>query len=494
MMAKSKGIIPIRFTEEGRATLCLVMSIINWICIGISLSLLGLGLYIKFAVEEYTNLVTDYDGNSLPYLLVSLGVLSAITNCAGGWIAFISGNPKKRMALRFVHFGYVVWTLCISVAVFAGGIMCFTHVSHLRESFHGGLTSAMALYKNGEVHKSEIDKLQMSFKCCGNTGYTDWFQIPWIHTDYLDIQSEEELIALEDAGGYRSDDAPFSCCSPRSHRPCVHHNVHDNAAHVNYDYREHVTLHSDGCQDALMNYFGDTILMNGGAIVLGIFVLQLMVAVVTRYLETSLTEAALGGDTTGPSYGYLINVGSKTENGDDLEKTPLTVDSEEAIYEDPEPGTPSKRKFSIVPGTNRRMSSASPICDSYNDIHGRRSSMSPRKMSTFSPGNERRSSVSPRKQSTYSPGHERRVSTAGHRMSTGSELRRLNTVYSVRGGDDASYANLPAVTGTGVPPPPPGPPPQPPPMRPTNQADSQAESCSVDGWGSDEWDEYTHDS
>lgn len=476
-MAKPKGFLPIRFSEDGRAALCLVMSITNWVCIVISLSLLGLGLYIKFAVEEYTNLVTNYDGESLPYLLISVGTVSSITNLVGGWIAFISGNPKKRMSLRFAHFGYIIWTLCVSVAVFAGGIMCFTHTNHLRDSFHGGLTAAMSLYKDGEIHKYEIDKLQMSFKCCGNTAYTDWFQIPWIHTDYLDIQSEDQLMTLEAAGGYRGDDAPFSCCSPSSHRPCVHHKVHDNRAHVNYDYREHITLHSMGCRDALMNHFGDTILKNAGAIIFGIFVLQLMVAIVTRYLETSLTEAALSDDPTGPSYGYLINTGSKKESGDDFEKTTLTGEDDDPVYQDPDgPGTPSKSKRRFSQGGSRRQSTASQAYESYNEMFDRRQSMSPGKMTSFSP-----------------PGNDRRVSTAnaGRRISTGSELRRLGSALArARNNIDANHSSGYLMPESNSPPqaPPPPPPPPPPPMGGAPTTANQDESCS---WGSDEWDEYT---
>ncbi len=71
-----------------------------------------------------------------------------------------------------------------------------------------------------------------------------------------------------------SDDVPFSCCSTKAERPCIHHHVHQNDRHLNYDYNLQVTLNTMGCKEALMEFFGDTILTNAGSGILGIFGLQ----------------------------------------------------------------------------------------------------------------------------------------------------------------------------------------------------------------------------
>lgn len=70
-------------------------------------------------------------------------------------------------------------------------------------------------------------------------------------------------------GAYVSDDVPFSCCDPFSHRPCLHHHVHQNDKHFNYDWKGKVTVYTKGCRQALMEFFADSLLTTSGGIVLG---------------------------------------------------------------------------------------------------------------------------------------------------------------------------------------------------------------------------------
>ena len=50
----------------------------------------------------------------------------------------------------------------------------------------GGLLTSMKHYRDRPVTKKVIDHMQQKFSCCGNEKYTDWFQIYWISTDYVD--------------------------------------------------------------------------------------------------------------------------------------------------------------------------------------------------------------------------------------------------------------------------------------------------------------------
>ncbi len=186
-MAKNTSFISISFTETVRSRLCFVIAVINWLSIIGSLSLLGLGGYIKLAIQEYTNMVKNYDGDTLPYLLVSVGAVSVISNAGGGWLIFQNANPTNRIKYRHFLFAYIIMTLCVCILIMAGGIMCFAHVSHLQESFAGGLTDAIKQYKTTPHLKLEIDLLQMEYNCCANEGYKDWFNISWIKEDYLNL-------------------------------------------------------------------------------------------------------------------------------------------------------------------------------------------------------------------------------------------------------------------------------------------------------------------
>ena len=78
-----------------------------------------------------------------------------------------------------------------------------------------------------------------------------------------------------------NDDVPFSCCTPHVLRPCINHHVHNNDVHYNYDYRVNTTLYNKGCTDKLMEFYEDTLLSNGGAIILGLSFVQVYGSVLT---------------------------------------------------------------------------------------------------------------------------------------------------------------------------------------------------------------------
>ena len=182
-------IIGINFTEEIRSRLCLAVGVTNWVCIIGSLMLLGIGAYIKIIIGEFTALVEDYDGDSLPYLLITVGLLSIVLNAGGGFVFFASADPKRRQLFRRVLLAYCITSIVMCILLMTGGIMCYTHITHLEDSFKGGLVKAMQKYKDVPRMKVEMDKLQMTYSCCGNAGYTGWFVLPWISEDYLNVQA-----------------------------------------------------------------------------------------------------------------------------------------------------------------------------------------------------------------------------------------------------------------------------------------------------------------
>lgn len=65
---------------------------------------------------------------------------------------------------------------------------------------------------------------------------------------------------LQIDGKYYSDDTPYSCCDPRSPRPCIHHHIHDNKRHQGYNVNVETTLYVTGCRTALMTIYGRVLL------------------------------------------------------------------------------------------------------------------------------------------------------------------------------------------------------------------------------------------
>lgn len=95
----------------------------------------------------------------------------------------------------------------------------------------------MKRYRDNEVVKRQLDYLQYTFECCGNTQYTDWFQIAWIADEFVDTSDPDVRDQIHTGSGYQTDEVPFSCCSRYARRPCISHSVHDNSRHFNYDYQ-----------------------------------------------------------------------------------------------------------------------------------------------------------------------------------------------------------------------------------------------------------------
>lgn len=177
-------ILKVNFTEKARQNLCAVLSVANWMSIILALALIGLGIFIKLYVEDFTNLVENYDGNTFPFLLIGVGGVSLIFNVASGFLFIATQDPERRNTTQHFLFAYIIVQFLIAVGFLVSGIYCYIHISHLEGSFHDGFTLAMKRYSM-ELHvKMEVDLMQSEFACCGNVRYTDWFNADWIADKY----------------------------------------------------------------------------------------------------------------------------------------------------------------------------------------------------------------------------------------------------------------------------------------------------------------------
>lgn len=75
-------------------------------------------------------------------------------------------------------------------------IMSYAMKGTLESSLKAGLRNGIRFYKDTDTpgrcfQKQNIDRLQMEFRCCGNTDFRDWFEVQWISNRYLDFSSTE---------------------------------------------------------------------------------------------------------------------------------------------------------------------------------------------------------------------------------------------------------------------------------------------------------------
>ncbi|XP_023509992.1 rod outer segment membrane protein 1 isoform X2 [Equus asinus] len=149
-----------------------------------------------------------------------------------------------------------------------------------------GLATALAHYKDTEVPghchaKRLLDELQLSR-----------------------IQSNVE-------GLYLIDGVPFSCCNPHSPRPCLQSQLSDPHAHPLFDPRQpNLNLWDQGCHGVLLGQL-QGLASTLGSMLAVTFVLQTLVLLGLRYLQTALE--GLGGviNGEGETQGYLFPSGLK---------------------------------------------------------------------------------------------------------------------------------------------------------------------------------------
>nr|XP_054759395.1 photoreceptor outer segment membrane glycoprotein 2-like [Lytechinus pictus] len=310
-----QAVFPCHISEECRQRL--ISFLIIQIIIGIVCGTLviGVGFYIRSHIRAKVNLIEGYDFEQLPITLMVVGGITVLMNPVVAKIGHEASFSWKREKLRSALLAMVVILCIVDLGLLIGGSMTFIHGHSLKKSFHNGLTSAMKRYKDDIEIKEEIDSLQLDFGCCGNEDYEDWFRIQWINDDYIegskrparDSHHDDEH---DDDGGTESteflnDDTPFSCCHPRSIRPCIHHNVLDNDAHYLYNFDLSFTIHKTGCKHRLMEYFNRKLNIIGGC-VMGLCGLQLSILLTAQYLNSSICNALDRGNPERTAKGWIF--------------------------------------------------------------------------------------------------------------------------------------------------------------------------------------------
>ncbi|XP_048217674.1 rod outer segment membrane protein 1 [Perognathus longimembris pacificus] len=188
----------------------------------------------------------------------------------------------------------------------------------LDQGLEEGLGTALAHYKDTEVPgrcqaKRLMDELQLKHHCCGRHGYKDWFGVQWVSSRYLDPNDQDVVDRIQSnvEGLYLTDGVPFSCCNPYSPRPCLQNRLSDPYAHPLFDPRQHnLNLWAQGCHEVLLGHLQD-LSSTLGSMLAVTFLLQALVLLGLRYLQTALE--GLGGviDEEGETQGYLFPDGFK---------------------------------------------------------------------------------------------------------------------------------------------------------------------------------------
>ncbi|CAJ0921746.1 unnamed protein product [Ranitomeya imitator] len=136
------------------------------------------------------------ESHFVPNSLIVMGALVCSLNALAGKICYDSLDPAKFAKWRPMLKPYLFICMIFNIFIFFIAVLCLVTRGSLESTLAHGLKSGMRYYKDTDTPgrcfmKKTIDLLQIEFKCCGNNGYRDWFELQWVSNRYLDFSSKE---------------------------------------------------------------------------------------------------------------------------------------------------------------------------------------------------------------------------------------------------------------------------------------------------------------
>ncbi|XP_061690179.1 rod outer segment membrane protein 1b isoform X1 [Syngnathoides biaculeatus] len=312
------ALLKMKFTQHRRVRLAQGLWLLSWMAVLCGSFVFSLGVYLKIELLRRSEVMENTEIHVVPNILMLVGLASIGTNWVAGRACQDSMDPSRFPRWKFLLLGWYAVAALLCCLLIAVVVLSYALQGRLEESLKVGLRNGIRFYKDTDVpgrcfQKETIDRLQMEFRCCGNTNFRDWFEVQWVSNRYLDYTSKDikDRIRSNIDGRYLLDGVPFSCCNPASPRPCLQYHLTDNSAHYNYDFQnEELNLYNRGCRQALIDYYMD--LMNStGPGVLSVILIQMSVLLSLRYLQTSVEGAMAQEQPEGVSEGFLLEKGVK---------------------------------------------------------------------------------------------------------------------------------------------------------------------------------------
>ncbi|KAM5263499.1 peripherin-2 [Ctenodactylus gundi] len=307
------ALLKVKFDQKKRVKLAQGLWLLNWLSVLAGLVLFSLGLFLKIELRKRSDVMDNSESHFVPNSLIGVGLLSCACNALAGKVCYDALDPARWARWRPWLRPYLALCVLLGAALLLAALGCFVLRGSLEDTLARGLRSGMKYYRDTDTPgrcfmKKTMDMLQIEFRCCGNNGFRDWFEIQWISNRYLDFSSKEvkDRIKSNVDGRYLVDGVPFSCCNPNSPRPCIQYQLTNNSAHYSYDHQtEELNLWLSGCRAALLSYYSG--LMNSmGAATLLVWLLEVAITVGLRYLHTALEGVTNAEDPECESEGWLL--------------------------------------------------------------------------------------------------------------------------------------------------------------------------------------------
>uniref|UniRef100_A0A8C6QSV1 Rod outer segment membrane protein 1 n=1 Tax=Nannospalax galili TaxID=1026970 RepID=A0A8C6QSV1_NANGA len=259
-----------------------------------------------------TFLAPSYRFPALPQTALAASAVALSTGLVG------AGTSQASLdAARYPPWKGVLSPLLVTGTAGGGGLLVLAlglalvlPVS-LDQGLEEGLGTALAHYKDTEVPgHCHATQLMDEYHCCGTHGCKDWFGV---HNRYLDPTDQDVVDQIQSnvEGLYLIDGVPFTCCNPHSPHPCLQSQLSDPHAHPLFDPRKpNLNLWAQGCHEVLLGHLWGLSSTLGGMLAVT-FLLEALVLLGLRYLQTALEGLGRAIDGDGVTQGYLFPAGLK---------------------------------------------------------------------------------------------------------------------------------------------------------------------------------------
>ncbi|XP_023309977.1 peripherin-2-like [Anoplophora glabripennis] len=217
---------------------CAVLLIGNII---FSLKLFWSSVSITTNLGAYINMVSKGDGHILPSLQAIPVLTFLIVDFALMYFTYELFDPELKPNLNRILFMLIMVSLILIVVTLVLLIVIIQHIYGLHEELHNGIIEAMSNYASNSVYKSQIDRLQIEFQCCGSKKYDEWYNITWY----------DSSLTKNNASDNSQGHTPFSCCAMSSIFPCIHHNIENTGKTYLYTPELNLSVSTHGCYERI---------------------------------------------------------------------------------------------------------------------------------------------------------------------------------------------------------------------------------------------------
>ncbi|XP_043929593.1 CD63 antigen-like [Protopterus annectens] len=129
-------------------------------------AMMCVGAAIQLNLLDIAMVITDATSGA-PAVLTIMGVLNFFMSIFGAVSVL-----KENYTMIKVFAGMMLAIFFMEIMV---GMAAYIHRDKVRHSILKGFLKTLSTYKTETKVRSSVDILQIKFKCCGATNYTDWF-------------------------------------------------------------------------------------------------------------------------------------------------------------------------------------------------------------------------------------------------------------------------------------------------------------------------------